>query len=124
MNRSVPLGLALILCTANPPARADDAELAAKSIKILGTYCHTCHGKDGRSEGGFNTVLDAKKLIASKRVVAGDPAKSKLLKRIVGEEMPPETDDADRSPNPKILPRPTPDEVATLTQWIRAGARE
>ena len=98
--------------------------MAAKSIKILGTYCHTCHGKDGRSEGGFNTVLDVKKLVASKRVVKGDPGKSKILKRILGEEMPPETDDADRSPNPKTLPRPTPEEVATLTQWISAGAPE
>src|SRR5262249_49076801 len=63
-------------------------------------------------EGGLNYILDAKTLVARKKVIPGDPANSKLLKRITAGEMPPEDE----------KPRPSEKDIAILTQWIQANA--
>src|SRR5689334_10299047 len=73
---------------ANPPT----GNRAAQARGMLEKYCYRCHGQNGRNEGGLNVVTDLKKLVESKRVVPGDPERSKLLKRVVGGDMPPEVD--------------------------------
>src|SRR5947209_6280536 len=101
----VPMSLAsrvamayFLVAAFNPLARADDDSLAPKVHAILKANCHRCHGHDGANEGGFNYVLDRSRLVGRKKVVPGDPATSKLYKRLVNsdEPMPP----ADERPRP------------------------
>jgi WD40 repeat protein len=94
------------------PADEKQAALAAKAKTILQKYCYRCHGQDGAAEGGFNYVLDRRRLVERRRVAPGDAAKSRLLRRVLEGEMPPEDE----------KPRPDPDEAATLKQWVEAGA--
>ncbi|MFO0811335.1 MAG: SUMF1/EgtB/PvdO family nonheme iron enzyme [Gemmataceae bacterium] len=98
-------------------ARAADpaaAELAAKARQILDVNCHRCHGQDGTVEGGLNFILDAKKLVARKTVLPGEPGKSKLYKRLTNEDdpMPPEAETV----------RPSKEDIALVRKWIAAGA--
>src|SRR5262249_34551056 len=71
-----------------------------------------CHGPAGTNEGGINYILDVKKLQEKKKIVAGDPARSKLLKKVVAGEMPPEDEKF----------RPGKEEISLLERWIQAGA--
>jgi hypothetical protein len=103
-----------------PDVRAADTAEGARAV--LQKYCYQCHGKDGRNEGGMNVVTDLRKLVESKRVIPGEPDRSKLLRRVTVGDMPPEIDFEDASENPKPLPRPTPAEIATLRAWIKEGA--
>jgi WD40 repeat protein len=93
-------------------ADPDKAPLAAKARGVLKAYCYRCHGKDGSVEGAMNYVADLSKLVARKKVVAGDPEASRLFRRVDDGTMPP----------PDEQPRPTAAEVAVLKQWIEAGA--
>ena len=74
-----------------PTARAadDPKELAAKAQAVFKTHCYRCHGQDGAIEGGLNYVADLGKLVARKKVVPGNPAASRLFKRIDDGTMPP-----------------------------------
>jgi hypothetical protein len=112
----VPVGVLLVAVEARGGTTGDEARA------VLKTYCYRCHGQDGRNEGGLNFVTDLGKLVASKRVVPGEPDRSKLLQRIVGGDMPPDVDFEDRAEEPPPLPRPGPREVAALRDWIKAGA--
>ncbi|MCX7423971.1 MAG: c-type cytochrome [Planctomycetia bacterium] len=108
--RSTAVRLTLfVLCvsTLNQTFAAD--ELATKAHAILKERCFSCHGESGANEGGFNFVLNRKRLVRE-LVVPGDADASKLLDRIVKGEMPP---DGDRVPKA---------DIETLTKWIQAGA--
>jgi serine/threonine-protein kinase len=89
-----------------------DPKLAAQARAVLKKYCAGCHGPDGTNEGNMNYILDFKKLQEKKKLVPGDPAKSKLYKKVAGGEMPPEEE--------KV--RPAREDIALLERWIRAGA--
>ncbi|MSQ97223.1 MAG: tetratricopeptide repeat protein [Gemmataceae bacterium] len=100
---------------ANPQgAKADARDLAQKAGAILKTHCYRCHGQDVANEGGFNYVADLRLLVSRRRVVAGDPAKSKLIKRILNA--------ADPMPPAEEKVRPSADDIALLKKWIEAGA--
>jgi hypothetical protein len=111
----------ILLIAAGAKAEAQSDDLAAKSKTILSKYCYACHGKEGRAEGGFNVAIDLKKLVESKRVVPGKSAESKLFRKIVEGNMPPE-DDFEAAEGAKPPPKPKPEEVAILRTWIDAGA--
>lgn len=106
------LGLLPGVAAADPPP----AELAAGARAVFETHCYRCHGKDGTNEGGLNFVLDRARLVARKKVVPGDAAKSRLFQRLTSPDdpMPPEGEQ----------PRPRDDEVALVRRWIDAGAPE
>jgi uncharacterized membrane protein YgcG len=89
------------------------AALARKAKAILQTNCYPCHGKNGANEGSFNFVLDRGQLIDRKKVIPGDPRRSRLFKKVSLDEMPP---DSVKSP------RPSEKDIAVLKQWIEAGA--
>ena len=104
---------ALLLAIASPARAADEMkELAAKAQAVFKAHCYKCHGQEGAIEGGMNYIADLGKLVARKKVVPGDPAASKLFKRIDDGTMPP----ADEKP------RPTDAEIAIVKKWIAAGA--
>src|SRR5437879_4807288 len=92
MNRHLTFLLAAALwlggATAGPLSAADaDPKLVQQAFDILKKCCSRCHGPEGSNEGGMNYILDTKTLIAKKKIVPGDPAKSKLYKKIVEGEM-------------------------------------
>ena len=90
----------------------DPKELAAKTQAVFKTHCYRCHGQDGAIEGGLNYVADLSKLVARKKVVPGNPAASRLFKRLDDGTMPP----------PEEKPRPSDAEIAAVKAWIAAGA--
>ncbi len=97
-------------------AEPDKADLARKAQEVLKANCYRCHGQEGAVEGGMNYVLDFKTLVARKKVIPGEPLKSKLYKRITSEDNPMPPDDE------KI--RPSKEDVALIKRWIEAGAPE
>lgn len=76
--------------------------------------CHRCHGHDGANEGGLNYLLDRQRLVSRKKLVPGDADKSKLYKRLVSDD--------DPMPPTGEMPRPGKDDIASIKQWIDAGA--
>ena len=88
--------------------------LAQQARAVLKTHCYRCHGQEGTNEGGFNYVTDLKQLVSRKRVVPLEPAKSKLIKRILHPD--------DPMPPLEEKVRPSKDEIAVLKKWIEAGA--
>lgn len=111
-SRSAVALLCLGVVTAGGSAADADPQLAAQAFAVLKTNCARCHGPDGTNEGGMNYILDVKQLVERKKIVPGDPSKSKLFKRVAEDEMPPEDE----------KPRPSKEEVALLEKWIQAGA--
>lgn len=82
-------------------------------LEILERTCGDCHGANSTGDGGFDEVADLKALVDLGLVVPNDPEGSYLLRRMEFGDMPPLGSD----------PRPTAGEIATLRQWIAAGAR-
>jgi tetratricopeptide (TPR) repeat protein len=106
-----------ILVGAGDVARAADTDaraLATQARAILKTNCYRCHGQDGTNEGGFNYVADLGQLVSRRRVVPGEPAKSRLIKRILNAD--------DPMPPAEEKVRPSTDDIALLKNWIAAGA--
>jgi tetratricopeptide (TPR) repeat protein/mono/diheme cytochrome c family protein len=109
---------ALLLVLALPARAAaqapDQDALARKAHAVLKANCYRCHGQDGANEGGVNYVLDARRLVERRKVLPGNAAKSRLIRRVTDPDdpMPPEGEKA----------RPGPDDIAALRQWIDAGA--
>ncbi len=107
------LTAAAFVCSA-PGAEPDQTELAKQAAVVLKTYCYRCHGENGANEGGFNFGLDRRQLVNRGKVVPGDPAKSKVYKRMTSEDdpMPPEEEKN----------RPSREEIALIKKWIADGA--
>jgi tetratricopeptide (TPR) repeat protein len=106
--------IALCAALAAPAAEPDGAALARKAHDVFRTYCHRCHGRDGAVEGGMNYILDFKTLVARKKVVSGNAARSKLYRRLTSADSP--------MPPSEEKTRPTKDEIAVVKDWIDAGA--
>jgi mono/diheme cytochrome c family protein len=85
-------------------------EVAKQAKQILENRCHVCHGQDGTDEGGFNSVLSRDRMIATKRLVPGNPGESVLLLQVLANRMP--KDDEPLSDAEKQV----------LQDWIAAGA--
>jgi tetratricopeptide (TPR) repeat protein/mono/diheme cytochrome c family protein len=98
--------------TAEEPA--DRQALAARAAQVLKAHCHRCHGQDGANEGGFNFALDARQLVERRKVIVGEPGRSRLFKRLTSEDSPMPPDDE------KV--RPGKDEIEVVRRWIEAGA--
>ena len=114
----VPLTASLVLCllwlAPSPKAKAAEGDHHA-ARNMLRTYCHRCHSGGG-SEGGDFDLLDVATLTTAEEgtrplVAPGNPGGSRLLDRIILQEMPPDNH-----------PKPGADEVAALWKWIAAGA--
>ncbi|QDU19713.1 hypothetical protein [Urbifossiella limnaea] len=111
--------LAVLLVAAAPAAAAPDlsprdrGDLAVRARDILKRHCAACHGDKPRR--GDVSVLDHPKLTAPAYPVPlvnpADPPKSLLLDLLRDGSMP-----------PGGRPRPTNEEIKTLTAWVTAGA--
>lgn len=102
--------VAALLCYATTAAAEN--ELATKAEAVLKNHCFRCHGKEGTAKGGLNFILDRDKLVARQKLVPGKPGDSKVYSRTLNGEMPPEN----------VKARPSAADLATLKQWIEAGA--
>jgi mono/diheme cytochrome c family protein len=87
-------------------------QVALQAKAVLVRYCHSCHGRDGSAEGGFNYATDLQRLVERRKVIPGQPEASPLFRRVASGKMPPVD----------VEPRPTEREIAILKQWIAAGA--
>jgi tetratricopeptide (TPR) repeat protein len=118
MNRPVLSALAWLVTSAVAfsanGAEPERAELAMKAAGVLKTYCYRCHGQDGANEGGFKFALDRRQLVNRGKILPGDPAKSKIYRRLTNEDdpMPPEEEKN----------RPSQEEIAFIKKWIADGA--
>ena len=103
----VLLILIMLLATASVQAQS----LEIESQQILTKHCYECHGRKRESDPNFN-VVDHRYLTSRDLVVPGSVDKSKVMKRILDNEMP-----------PVERPRMTPEEISTLSRWIEEGAK-
>jgi len=91
------------------------ADSAAAAKAILERSCITCHGPD-KQKGGLRLDSHAAIRKGGKEgevVVAGDPANSRLIAAIGWED-----EDTRMPPKRKL----SDEDIATLTEWVRAGA--
>ncbi|MGE0376368.1 MAG: SUMF1/EgtB/PvdO family nonheme iron enzyme [Planctomycetaceae bacterium] len=91
-------------------AGEEEIARAQRAAQILKENCFRCHGESGNDEGGLDNVLNLRKLIARRLIVAGNSNESVLLQRITAGDMP-----ADADPL-------SPDDQTLLREWIDAGA--
>ena len=109
MNR---LWLRLALTVGVLPAQ--DSELASRAARILEQRCQTCHGTS-LAQSGLNLHSREAALKGGTRgpaIVAGDAAQSRLVQAVR------RTGDLAMPPGPKLAAS----EIATLEQWVTAGA--
>jgi tetratricopeptide (TPR) repeat protein/mono/diheme cytochrome c family protein len=110
-------GWAVITLLASPVigrAQLDEQDLAAKAHKLFQTHCYRCHGQDGANEGGVNYILDRDKLVERRKVLPGQPDKSRLFKRLTSPD--------DPMPPAEEKVRPGSDDISLVRTWIAAGA--
>src|SRR6266566_1678685 len=103
-----------------PPPLPKTVEFNRDVRPILSDNCYACHGPD-RNKRKADLRLDTKDGLMSshddvRTVVAGKPAESELLRRVIAE------DPDERMPDPKSNKRLTRREVAILKKWIEQGA--
>lgn len=98
-----------LISTLSSVCFAQISPVATKARYVLKQHCFSCHGEGGSNEGGFNYVLNRKRLVRE-LVVPGDVDGSKLIERIVKGEMPP---DGEKLPAA---------DVVALKKWVEAGA--
>ncbi|MCI0684738.1 MAG: tetratricopeptide repeat protein [Gemmataceae bacterium] len=96
--------------TAQPAPQA----LADNARGVFKTHCYRCHGQNGANEGGLNYVADLQQLVGRRKVMPGNPAKSRLLKRMLDAD--------DPMPPAEEKQRPSAADIATIRAWIEAGA--
>jgi cytochrome c553 len=101
---------AVFLCSLAVTAHGADAVLTfEKDVRpILKTHCTHCHGEEEKPKGKLDLRL---RRFMDKVVVAGDPAKSKLVEMIRSGEMPEKG---------KPLAEA---ELAVIERWIAQGAK-
>lgn len=86
---------------------------------ILATHCFACHGPDGESREADLRLDEIPALLAAANgtIVPGESGQSELVRRLLSS-------DADELMPPPAHKRPlTPEQIATLRDWIDAGAR-
>jgi hypothetical protein len=123
---------ALAAIAASPPAVKDASKAGkdhptgkptdyARDVRPILARCFRCHGPDDKARKAglrLDTRDGATKKLRSGdiAIVPGDPARSELLARIATD------DDTQLMPPPKVGPRLTAAETATLRAWIAGGA--
>jgi len=82
---------------------------------ILSDNCFKCHGPDKQRSGLRLDVADIP--LEKKAIVPGDPENSNLIKRVSS------SDPEFHMPPTEITPRPTPEQIQKLRDWIAQGAK-
>ncbi|MBI1831918.1 MAG: hypothetical protein HYR84_10765 [Planctomycetes bacterium] len=106
--------LGVLLIIALPTAAHAQNDLAAQARKVLETNCFRCHGKDGRFEASFGSILDVKKLIERKKINPKNAKRSRIVAVMSDNIMPPDGE----------KPRPSKADIEIIRKWIEAGAAD
>jgi hypothetical protein len=111
--------LALAVITAVPPAaigqQSSDQVLFNRDIRpILADRCFQCHGPD-QAKRKADLRFDVEE-VARKVIVAGDPQKSELYRRLTAEE-------SERMPPAKAGGRLSAEQINLFRRWIEQGAK-
>ncbi len=108
------VGVCLTMGQVAEAQTAAKRDTAVKVRAILESACYRCHGDNGTIEGGFNYILNRAQMVSRKQIIPGASDRSRLIRRIVNEEMPPEGE----------MPRLTKEQVDVLSEWINSGAQD
>ncbi len=113
LSRPVSTGPAPTDSAVSDPVPSGQAALANRAQALLKAKCVRCHGEK-RQESGLDlrsreTILKGGE--SGPGLVPGQPDESLVFKRVRDGEMP-----------PRNAGRLLPEEIATLQQWIAAGA--
>lgn len=113
MQRSIIAWLALaISCPAAPSA----VSYAREVLPILSDNCFLCHGPDANTREADLRLDLRDAAIEAKAIVPGDPARSRLIQRILS------SDPDDVMPPPKSHLKLSKEQRDVLTRWIEQGA--
>ncbi len=114
----IPLApLAILLATGTLAFGEESISFNRDVRPILSDKCFFCHGPDAKKREADLRLDDRSVAIKAGAIVAGKPAESELVRRILS------TDADERMPPPASkLDRLTEQEVATLRRWIEQGA--
>lgn len=119
---TVPIAMGILAAVSNCVWAADDPiDFNSQIRPILSNNCFACHGpEEAHREGGFR--LDSRDSAFGEAdsgahpIVAGDPAKSELIARIMS------TDESLVMPPPESNKSLKPEEIDALRKWIEQGA--
>lgn len=115
---TLTIRLFLFIALLSSPALAAGKLKFNRDIRpMLSDKCFFCHGPDPKKREAKLRLDEAESAISKKAIVPGNADASEMIKRIL-------TDDADdhMPPAKSKLPSMTPQEIATLKQWINEGA--
>src|SRR5689334_15188289 len=113
--------VALVVTTAPTCSAAQEVEFNRDIRPILSDKCYTCHGPDKANRKSllrFDTEAGAKVDLGGRfAIVAGDTAKSEMIRRITAESK------AVRMPPSYSGTSLTAREIEIFKRWIEQGAR-
>ena len=89
-------------------------DLAQQAYAIFQQNCLGCHGEYGAFTE-YLVIQDRAQLIATRTVIPGNPDGSEFYKRLI-------EDTAEKPRMPWLQPPLSPEAIATIQQWIAAGA--
>src|SRR5437868_4171657 len=97
---------------------ADKVDYNRDVLPILSSSCFRCHGPDESArKAKLRLDVRASAVDQKKDIAPGKSDESELIARIISD------DDEERMPPPKVGPKLTADQIATLRRWIDEGAR-
>ena len=79
-------------------------------LGVLEGDCAKCHGAGSPAQGGIDYILDIDQLIATDKVVPGDPENSRIYARITSKDTP--------MPPPTEMRRPSETDIKAIGEWI------
>lgn len=89
-------------------------DLTPRVLGVLETNCAKCHGAGSAAQGGIDYILDITRLIATDKVVPGDPEASRIYARMVSPETP--------MPPVAETQRPGAADIEAVGKWIEQCA--
>jgi mono/diheme cytochrome c family protein len=93
---------------ASEPVEAEDIR------SLLVTHCVKCHGPGAGAKGGIEDITDLERLISEGLILPNKPDESPLFRRI--------SDPSNPMPPLSETSRPTPEDIASVQEWISTGA--
>ncbi|MFP6659245.1 MAG: DUF1549 domain-containing protein, partial [Pirellulales bacterium] len=119
--RVPPIGGFLFAVIFHSAVMADEVQFSRDIRPILSDVCYQCHGPDKENREAKLRLDDRESVFAPREgkrlVVAGDPAKSELYRRIISQ------DDDERMPPADSRRKLTVEQVDLVRRWIEQGGQ-
>lgn len=112
--------VAVLACDPIQAAEVEKPDFGRDVMPILSANCFSCHGADAGNRKAKLRLDLREAAVAPTRglpvIVPGDPEESEVIYRVTTD------DEEERMPPPDKAHRLTPEQIATLRQWIASGA--